>query len=235
VATINTISVERKKNWRQFACYNTDFDSDEMQLLLQDPDTYCHKNQVEVFKANPGDTTWVGIVQCGERQFVVKRYNIKGFLHRLKRAFLPSKAWVSWKNALALLQADIKTPSLVAVIEQRFGPLRGAAFFITEYLQGTKAMDYFQSPEKPYWQLALNNLKNMAQQLAAAGILHRDFQCHNILFVDNEPYLIDLDHMSVMPQKSAKFIAGHQYDLDRLRRSFVELPEAKALWENIVE
>jgi hypothetical protein len=54
------------------------------------------------------------------RTLVIKRYNIKGFAHWLKRFWRPSRAWHSWREGNRLAFLGIATPKPLAVLEKRF-------------------------------------------------------------------------------------------------------------------
>lgn len=66
----------------------------------------------------------------------VKRYNLKNTRHALSRAWRPSRAWQSWIEAQRLSYYGIPTPRPLAVVERRFGPLRGRAYLVTVASEG---------------------------------------------------------------------------------------------------
>lgn len=83
-----------------------------------------------------GGAASVGRVEVAGRTLVVKRYNIKGFAHWLKRFWRPSRAWHSWQEGNRLAFLGIATPKPLALLEKRFLWLRSRAYLVTEYLAG---------------------------------------------------------------------------------------------------
>lgn len=210
-----------KKNWRQFYYCQDYYDLPELQAFFRDPDPFLISNRVSAFKEKQGDTTKVVRVKIAGHDWVVKRYNIKGFRHWLRRCLLPSRAMVSWRNALELFRVGIATPVPVAVIEKRFGPLRGVAYFITEYCDGILASRFFQSSPDyfEYGDQVRSSINHMTEKLHSAGFAHDDWQFNNILLVDYQPFVLDLDHMRHFDRPSSQFEAAKHRDWDRLRRS----------------
>ncbi|MBX9586384.1 MAG: lipopolysaccharide kinase InaA family protein [Gammaproteobacteria bacterium] len=218
---MESFTIIGKKNWRQFLYCLECYDVPELQAFFRDPDSFLTSNRVSAFKEKPGDTTKVVRINIAGHDWVVKRYNVKGFGHWLRRCLLPSRAMVSWGNALGLFRAGIATPVPVAVIEQRVGPLRGVAYYITEYCEGTLASHFFRSSPDyfEYGEQVRAAIHHMTEKLHAAGFTHDDWQYNNILLVDYQPLALDLDHMRYFGQPSSKFDAAKLRDWDRLRRS----------------
>ena len=78
-----------------------------------------------------GRTATLARVEVNGRQLVIKRYNIKGPVHALSRSWRPSRAWHSWLEGHRLNFLGIATPRPLALVEQRAGPLRGKARWVS--------------------------------------------------------------------------------------------------------
>lgn len=210
-----------KRSWGRLFCCQERYNTPELRDFFNNPDPYLESHRVVVYKQNSGDPTAVMRVQIGEHDFVVKRYNIKGIGHWLRRCLLPSRAMVSWSNALRLFSVGIATPMPVAMLERRWGPLRGVAFFVTEYREGVIADEFFRSHSQFIDDGAqvLEAIHHVTGRLHTAGFTHDDWQFHNILLVDNQPLVLDLDHMRHFSQPSKRFEQAKNRDWDRLRRS----------------
>src|SRR5690606_11131714 len=113
------------------------------QMLLVAPDALIEDVSRQRLKS--GNTCTVALAEINGRKMVVKRYNIKSFCHRLGRLWRSSRAADSWVNAHRLLMYGISTPTPVALLEQRFGPLRGRAYFIAEYIAAPDVAQWLQS------------------------------------------------------------------------------------------
>lgn len=90
-----------------------------------------------------GGAASVGKVEVAGRTLVIKRYNIKGFAHWLKRFWRPSRAWHSWREGNRLAFLGIATPKPLAVLEKRFLWLRSRAYLVTEFLPGPDIIERF--------------------------------------------------------------------------------------------
>lgn len=161
--------------------------------LLDDPDS--------VFSGVPllkdGGSSTVTRTTVGGRDVVIKRYNIKGLGHWLKRFWRPSRAWHSWLAGWRLSFLGIATPQPLAMIERRIGLLRREAWLITEYCPGQNLLEYLGEagdaiPDEQTTEAMLRAFN----QLAEARISHGDFKATNLLWQGGQVVLIDLDAMT---------------------------------------
>ena len=139
-----------------------------------------------------GRTATLALIEHQGRKLVIKRYNIKGALHALSRCWRPSRAAHAWLAGHRLGFLGIATPRPLALIEQRYGPLRAQAWLITEYCPGTSLVSHLGDGRLPD-PATLNALENLFAQLTAARISHGDLKATNVLWHDGHPVLIDLD------------------------------------------
>lgn len=183
--------------------------------LLSNPDDFLANSQGPVFKCLNNDTTTVAVVEIDRRKFVVKRYNIKGLGHWLKKFWRKSRAMHAWQHAHYLQALQIPTLTPLAVIEKRFGILRGRSYFIYEYVEGIKGSDYFSAEAKiiPAWGQVIKNFVDMLRLMHKGGIIHNDLQCGNLLIVGTNPLLLDLDHVRIYRHHGKKFIREARRDL----------------------
>jgi hypothetical protein len=133
-----------RKDWRSFRVYDRELASPGLLALLADPDASLLHPGARYLKQGNTCTLW--LVTVGGRQLVVKRYNIKGFVHRISRALRRTRAATSWKNAHRLTMYGILSARPVALYERRFGPLRGKAWLITEYLGDNDILQLCEQP-----------------------------------------------------------------------------------------
>lgn len=180
-----------RRSWRRF-CAVVRAELESIGALLANPDAALAAQPL----LKDGGSSTVGRTAVQGRELVIKRYNIKGIGHWLKRFWRPSRAWHSWLAAHRLQFLGIATPAPLAMIEQRFGPLRHRAWLITEYCAGVDLLqqlgeDGQQLPE-PEIEKALLAL---FEQLVQARISHGDFKATNLLWFEGQVWLIDLDAM----------------------------------------
>ncbi|MBB3241677.1 tRNA A-37 threonylcarbamoyl transferase component Bud32 [Pseudomonas sp. Tn43] len=178
-----------------------------------------------------GGAASVGKVEVAGRTLLVKRYNIKGFAHWLKRFWRPSRAWHSWREGNRLAFLGIATPKPLALWEKRFLWLRGRAYLVTEYLPGPDIIErfapYVESGEAP--QAELQALDHLFAELIRERISHGDFKGHNLFWQQDRWALIDLDSMCQHNSLSS-FAAAYARDRARFMRNW---PENSALYQVI--
>jgi len=167
-----------------------------------------------------GGSSTVAQIQIDERPLVIKRYNIKGFAHWLRRFWRPSRAWHSWVEGNRLDFLGIVTPKPLAVLERRWCWLRGRSYLITEYFAGQDIIARFQpylgTPESsgspPEDELLA--LDRLFTALVRERISHGDLKGTNLLWQGGQWALIDLDAMQQHRRHSS---FSRAYDRDRAR------------------
>ena len=143
-----------------------------------------------------GGSATVARVELAGRSLVIKRYNIKGIAHWLKRCWRPSRAWHSWVEGNRLEFLGIATPRPLAMRESRRFGLRGRAWLITEHAAGEDILTRFAAfvhgtpPEAE-----LRALDRLFAALLRERISHGDFKGTNLLWQRGGWALIDLDAM----------------------------------------
>ncbi|KQN44832.1 serine/threonine protein kinase [Pseudomonas sp. Leaf48] len=178
-----------------------------------------------------GGAASVGKVEVNGRTLVIKRYNIKGFAHWLKRFWRPSRAWHSWCEGNRLAFLGIATPKPLALLEKRFLWLRSRAYLITEHLPGPDIIErfapYVESGDAPESELLA--LDHLFAELIRERISHGDFKGHNLFWQEDRWALIDLDSMC---QHASVSSFGPAYARDRAR-FMRNWPESSALYQVI--
>ena len=151
--------------------------------------------QGQMYKA--GASATVARVDVAGRPLVIKRYNIKGFVHWLKRFWRPSRAWHAWYEGNRLTFLGIATPKPLALLERRFFWLRSRAYLVTEHLAGPDLIEhlapYVESGEVPEPELLA--LERLFGELIRERISHGDFKGRNLFWQGGRWVLIDLDSM----------------------------------------
>jgi tRNA A-37 threonylcarbamoyl transferase component Bud32 len=141
-----------------------------------------------------GNSTTVSQVNYAGKKLVIKRYNIKGFWHFLRRCYRPSRAAVSWRNGNLLQLLGIATPKPLGFVEQRFGPFRKVAYLICEHSKGRELSAVFNGRDPS--EDELSRLKDIFLILNSYQISHGDLKATNLLLTKKGKFhLIDLDVM----------------------------------------
>ena len=195
----------------------------ELQALLDDPDAAIASGKL----LKDGGSATVALVQVAGRPLLVKRYNLKNFLHRLKRCWRPTRAWHSWQEGNRLQLLGIATPQPLAVIESRCCWLRGRSWLITEYLPGQDIISRFAphvNGAPPEEELAA--LDRLFAALCRERISHGDFKGTNLFWQDGQWMLIDLDALQQHGSEQG-FLRAHARDRARFLRNW---PQDSALY-----
>lgn len=218
-----------RRSWSRF-CAAVRSELDNLSALLVRPD--------DALAAQPllkdGGSSTVGRTRVQGRELVIKRYNIKGFGHWLKRFWRPTRAWHSWLAAHRLQFLGIATPAPLAMIEQRFGPLRRRAWLITECCGGVDLLHYLGEDGQHLPEPAVADaLLAVFDQLVQARISHGDFKATNLLWHAERVWLIDLDAMQAH-RSERSWQAAWQRDRQRFVRNWpAESPLAVWLEERL--
>ena len=187
-----------------------------LQELLVAPDV-----AVETGRAlKLGGSSTVALIEQGGRRLVIKRYNIKGVGHWLRRCWRPSRAWHSWVEGNRLMFLDIATPRPLAVLELRWLGLRRRSYLVTEYGSGediaTRFQPYLSSPPPEIELLALDQL---FAALLRERISHGDMKGTNLLWEQGRWALIDLDAVQ-QHGSDASFARAYAKDRARFLRNW---------------
>lgn len=180
-----------QKSFRHFTVTLRD-EADFLAPIVAAPDRWLRAGQL--IKA--GKTASVALIEHAGRRLVIKRYNIKNPWHALSRCWRPSRAWHAWLAAHRLLFLGIATPRPLALIERRLGPFRREAWLITEYCEGGNIVDFFAAHGDSGLSMStLHATRRFFHRLYAERIIHGDLKATNLLWHDDQIFLIDLDAM----------------------------------------
>ena len=201
----------------------------EVAALIADPDTFIEAGHI--YKT--GGAATVARVEHLGGKWIIKRYNIKNFMHWLKRCWRPSRAWHSWQTGFLLELNGIPVVQNLAVRETRKLGLRGTAWLISEY-QGEEDLiarfaPHVESGAVP--EADLQQLQALLQAMIRAKISHGDLKGHNILWHNDRCLLIDLD--AVRRHRSRpRFVRAFARDRARLLRNW---PQDSRLYQLLDE
>ncbi|MCU7952697.1 MAG: lipopolysaccharide kinase InaA family protein [gamma proteobacterium symbiont of Bathyaustriella thionipta] len=140
-----------------------------------------------------GNTATVCRIMVDDKTLILKRYNIRNFRHRFSRCWRPSRAWLSWQNALRLEKVGISSSLVVAVKEERWGPFRGTAFILMEDV-GSSDLESLDKNEAPANAVA-ESLYCLFREMCFYRFSHGDYKSTNFILNHSDVFLIDLDSM----------------------------------------
>ncbi len=189
-------------------------ESDTLQPLLRDLDGALAQSTL----LKDGGSATVGLLNWHGRNLVIKRYNLKSLGHRLKRFWRPTRAWHSWQAGHRLRVLGIPTPRPVAMIEERFGPLRGRGYLLVEAVEGYDLLDACRQADEGELMKMSEAISELMQRMARYRVSHGDFKATNLLWQDRLQ-LIDLDAVR-WHDSDASWQAAFRKDQARLLRNW---------------
>lgn len=209
---------------------NKEYDSAELRSVLANPDSVIESSNTFLKQGNSSTVTRVAV---GNRKMVIKRYNIKSLWHALSRAWRPSRAAVSWRNAHMLTVYGVPTAAPVAMVEHRFGPFFGKAYFVCEYLQGDTAREYFAAAPAADSTVVLQQIGEILEIFRRFHIAHGDMKATNFLIRGSRVWVIDLDGMQQIVDDKA-FRRAHRKDIMRLLQNWEPGSAQEQMFKEII-
>lgn len=169
----------------------------------------------------PGNTCTVVNTHLQDQSVVIKRYNIKDWLHALSRAWRPSRAAASWRNAHLLQYYGLLTPQPLLMYERRYFGMRGRAYFVAAYSPLPDAFAFFQQcTDSVLRQRAIQQLVTLCYQWYLLKISHGDMKATNLQVTEQgEIVVIDLDSMR-QHHRTQMALRAHVKDVRRLLQNW---------------
>ncbi|MBI5448684.1 MAG: lipopolysaccharide core heptose(I) kinase RfaP [Gammaproteobacteria bacterium] len=209
--------------------YVASLESFQFIYFLNHLEAFFSENSVHYLKK--GDTTTVILTEYAGKRWVIKRYNCVGWWGKIKRALTKTRASRCWYYAHLLLSLGIHTPAPIAYVEKKKGWFYQESFFISEYVEGVNALDYFKSANQ-HKQYYAHEIMKQINKLFSSGITHGDMKATNIILSSEKVYFIDLDAMKKHSDKK-KFNHAKNKDMIRFQKNWLACPEIKILFQTL--
>ena len=199
---------------RYFVCLRASM-NDAFESFASEPERFFEGAEMR----KDGNSATVVRTRIGERVCIVKRYNVKGFWHGLRRIFKPRARFrLAWCNGHRLHFLGIPTARPLALLERRFGPLRGVAYLVMEDMGPEDLSDQASRHGLSDQQVA--GVICLFCALKAAGLTHGDTKASNFLVSQDQVALVDLDAMH-------EGVAGQARDIERFLANWMDKPELR--------
>lgn len=218
-----------------FGMYDRHYAKPELLNILHHPESAFNHPTMNMLKA--GRSATVIKVTLDQREYVIKRYNMKNVWHHMRRSLRSTRALTSWRLAQKLNLFGVRTAKPVAFIEKRCLGFRGKSYYITEYVSGEHAGEFFHHHYNQEEKIAsmTKQITTLLKSIAKLEITHGDLKITNILIDKHEcPVLIDLDgaveHASLSGLRSA-----WRKEIKRFMENFQDLPIVRERFKEELE
>jgi tRNA A-37 threonylcarbamoyl transferase component Bud32 len=228
----NCTAFSRSTKFTSVAVYDRDYESPAFLHYLNNPEAIFLAPNTELLKA--GRSATVIKFTVDNRTLVVKRYNIKGIGHWLRRCMRSTRAATGWSLAHRLRLFGIATPKPIAFIEKRLFGLRGKSYLLMEYIDGVDVGSYFSTPVLDH-DLSLSvaeKIVTVLESLRALRLTHGDLKMTNIFIAEQKPILIDLDGMQ-QHVNPFSFKRKFRQDVSRFMENWQSKPTIRALFASL--
>jgi tRNA A-37 threonylcarbamoyl transferase component Bud32 len=216
---------ERTRTYRMLCDRN--IMSSEFSAFSRNPDAYMERG--EILKA--GNTTTVALVTIDGRKYVLKRYNIKGLVHGLRRMVKASRASRSWQAGLLLEMLGVATAKPLMMLERRvLWMIRRESYILFEYIEGDTVPQVLAS-EKLTPQLRegiFSNFQRFFELMRQYRFSHGDLKATNFIYNNDRLIVLDLD-ATQRHRDWISFNRAFTKDLHRFVRMFSEEPELQTM------
>ncbi len=175
-----------------------------------------------------GNSSTVVRVDIEGEGYIVKRYNIKGLGHRLRR-WVKRRGRNAWRNGHWLDFLGIPTAKPVALLERQWGWFTGVCYLVMPDVGEHHLGELLALKDAPhssrFAELAPQAL-TILEHLRAAGLQHGDTKATNFVVHDQRLALIDYDGLR---------LGGAETDRQRFLRNWEAQPELYQAWKSLLE
>jgi tRNA A-37 threonylcarbamoyl transferase component Bud32 len=220
------------KSWNSHMVCDRNFYYGEMKKLIADLDSAIDANRL----LKDGNSSTVALAKVNNKLLVVKRYNIKNFIHALKRCARNTRAWSSWRNAHRLESLGIPTPKPIAFFEKRCGPFRSTSYYISEYIDGTDLYRLITSDKSKEISIEVLSKRfgKILKSLADAYMSHGDFKATNFIVTEDRLFIIDIEGMKEYRLKW-RFKKALKRDCERFMRNWEGMPKVARIFQDKIK
>jgi len=157
------------------------------------------------------------------RSYIVKRYNLKSFVHRVRRWFKP-RARRAWRNGHHLASVGVSTAKPIALLEHKWSWARGVCYLVMPDVGNQDLARALAAAPQDFECYAPGTLA-VLRALQAAGLQHGDLKATNFVLADDRVVLIDYDALRSGPSDPdwQRFLANWSAQPRLLQRWQAEL------------
>lgn len=204
----------QRKNWRRnFLCDRQHWPA--LQRFMMFPEASFGEGT----PLKLGNSATVVRIQLDGESYIVKRYNVKGVVHRIKRWF-KRRARDAWCNGHWLGFLGIPTAAPVALLESRVGWFVGVCYLVMVDCGQRNLGELLATDASEFPVLAKQTIEILCA-LRAAGLTHGDLKSTNFVLSQEGIVLIDYDALRYGP---------HEIDRKRFMANWDKYPALRQRW-----
>lgn len=202
------------------AVFDDEFCSDSETNFIENMEELIRNGDILMTNA----TTTIIISNYNGKRIVIKKYNYKGLIHSIRHTIKGSRARKNLYFSKLLPLIDIKTPKVLLCLEKKYLFLKKESYLILEYIEGPHVRDFLKSDQTKASEkeAVINRVRNIFNKLFVHHITHNDPKLANLIFNNNELYLIDLDSMILHRTIPSFMFYSHKVS-KKLEQRFKEL------------
>ena len=155
--------------------------------LISEVDVYMELG--EIIKDETGHK--IVRINFNDETFIIKKYQIKGLGHYLRKLFSQTRALTAWKACHWLNAAGIKTFNIVSVIERYDTLTTKESYLISSLLPGQRLDEIDIAEQQKY--LIENRVSSFFKRLRWIGFNHGDSKSSNFNVHQGKLFVFDLD------------------------------------------
>jgi len=194
------------------------FFNEGLSEVIHQPDDFMSKGkEIKFEKGNH-----VVAIDVANHSIFIKKFQLKGPLHYLRKFFSPTRAITAWNAAHWLNAAGIKTVTPLAVIET-YDSLTTRESYLITLRQSGERLDLMKITKR-LENIIPNQMGSLIKRLGWIGFSHGDAKGSNFFFYKNNIIVSDLDNCKRrlfqihLDNKLSK-------DKNRILRSFGDYPK----------
>jgi len=165
-------------------------------------------------------STTVAKYKHNNQQFIIKRFNARNSGHAVKRSLRKSRARNCWDISDVFLKSGLLVAQPIAVLETRFGILKGNSYFVSNYINGDELLHWLPKQDSSMQSLVAKKIQEAFIILSEKRIAHGDMKATNLLWSETHQNIvfIDLD-VAKQHKNQLLFERAHLRDKRRFSRN----------------
>ncbi len=211
--------IQRKKFTRDFLCDREHWA--RLQRFMVLPESYLGDGT----PLKLGNSATVVRCEIEGVRYVVKRYNIKNWSHRVRRWF-KRRARNAWLNGHWLHFLSIPTAKPIALLERRWGWFTGVSYLVMPDA-GDWDLGQVLSTAPESFDTVADEVVELISHMQAAGLVHGDLKATNFIQTSDTKRMLFIDYDAIRTGDIAP-------DVQRFLANWEDQPEVKARWRQLL-